>query len=175
MSTKRVRTAQPEYIEFKVHIPSEPAPDIVIASSGKGFRPKYAIQPVRFASTTRHTFSKLWMRFPDYMLYKEDESEPFTDFEAPLASIEARKFVAREWTPEYERQRLHLTKLGYSHNLELLEREIEAAAATLEEMRKRRAVLASRIETIGQTIIQSATCETQESRESLARVSQESA
>lgn len=155
MAAKRAREAEPKaekYLEFIVRVPNDPKAQVQIVSSGKGFKPTVIAHPVRFSTTTTFTFSKLWLRFSEYMLRRPEDSEPFMDFEAPLTSIEGRTFIAVEWKPIYERQRQHLTKLDYMENLRVLEKNIAENEATLEEMRKRRQTLISRIDAIGQTL-----------------------
>lgn len=160
MAAKRVRTTETKetkYIEFRVQVPGELVPDVVIASSGRGCKPKVAIHLVRFNPTTPYKFWKLWLQFNDYMLYKQGESEPFMDFEAPLAEMEERVFIATTWKPEYARQRQHLAKLRYADDLQRLDKNIIDQEATLVEMRKRREVLAARIEAISEELRANAT------------------
>lgn len=149
MASKRARTINAadvsEYIEVRVHVLNKEAPDIVLASSGRGFRPKHLIQPVQFKRTGGHKFWRLWIRFRDYMLYKKGENEPYMDFEAPIDQIEATDFIAMPWKSGYERQRQHLVMLDYKHQHKQMEREAAEQETKLNDLREHMKVLAERI------------------------------
>lgn len=149
MASKRARTINAadvsDYIEVRVHVIHKEAPDIVIASSGKGHRPLHEIHPIRFKREVGHKFWRLWIQFMDCMLYKKGESVPYMDFEAPIDQIGATEFIALPWKSGYERQRQHLVMLDYKHQHKQMAREAAEQETKLNDLREHMKVLAERI------------------------------
>lgn len=150
--SKRARTInaaeEPDYIEIKVTIPSMPAPDVVIASSGKGFRPRCAVHPVRFKRSGEHKFWRLWSNFQEYMLCREGETEPYMDFEAPVDQLGTLRFTAIPWDAKYKRQQLHLSLLHYSHQKKLADAKRAEAEAEVIKQQKACEVIDERVAAI---------------------------
>lgn len=136
-SVKRARVATDTHLDCTVIDPNKSSAIEgfgMIGSSGNGFAPKHLTLCVRFNALTNPTFGKLWMRFDSKMMRPINGLEPFTDFSAPLLSME-RTFYLCDWKPEYESLRVELAIFKYTHSLAKIEEEVQNAQKALEEAR----------------------------------------
>lgn len=135
-SVKRARAAFNGTLECIVIDPSKGSTiegfEMIGSSGGNGFAPKHLTVCVRFDPSTNPTFGRLWMKFDFKMMRLEDATEPFTDLNAPLASMNHR-FYLIDWKPEYEALCAELAVFKYTHTLVKLEEGVHKAQKALED------------------------------------------
>lgn len=66
------------------------------------------------------------------LLCKKGESTPFTDYEAPLSSLEGCVFVRCEWAPEYESLRPQYDVYKYTHLLHCSTKQVKRHRKSVE-------------------------------------------
>lgn len=89
-------------------------------------------------------FWQLWVRFPNYVLYYNDE--PFTDFHASLRAMDSRVFTARAWEDKFAHCRRMLECIECEIALRVLDRDLDALRARKNEKKQRRLLIERRLQ-----------------------------